>query len=260
MYDANTRPSSASACPLRANLCKNPVCGSVPEIAKRSNQDMIALKRGERLTVRDGACQRIWVVISGVAATCAGMEDGRRQIIGLETPGHVVCGLASVTNSENWLEALSDCNICELSLEGVTGPLDDYPELVSSLFWLIHGRLQAGASQMVMLGRLDSVERVTLFLLEMAMRIGTAAVGGVRVDLPMTREDVADYLGLNTETVSRLFTKLKKRGLVSFPNRSTFVVPEIEALERRLPVQYAQPQYTLPPQVVAAAQEHYNVR
>ena len=260
MYDTNAKPTSAADCALRENLCKNPVCGAVPEIERRSNQSMISLKRGERLTVRDGACQRIWVIISGVAATCAGMEDGRRQIVGLETPGHVVCGLASVTGSENWLEALSDCNICELSLEGVEGPLEDYPDLVSNLFWLIHGRLQAGAAQMVMLGRLDSVERVSLFLLEMAMRIGSPSVDGVLVELPMTREDVADYLGLNTETVSRLFTRIKRRGIVNFLNRSTYVLPDIEALKRRLPVQYTQPQHTLPAHVVAAAQEHLNVR
>ncbi|MHC0053795.1 Crp/Fnr family transcriptional regulator [Actibacterium sp. D379-3] len=202
---------------------------------------MTVLKRGERLDLGNGACQRIWVITSGVAAICTGLADGRRQIVGLETPGEIICGLAAASGSESWLEALSECHICEQSLAGLHGPLDQHPDLVSALFVLIHARLETCSTHLVTLGRLDSMERVSLFLLDMSRRIGQPAGASVQVELPMTREDIADFLGLNSETVSRLFTRLRKSGLVKFQSRSAYYIPDIAALERRIPMQSRAP-------------------
>lgn len=222
-------------CPMAGVTCHRQVCRLFP--SGPCEHRMTTLRRGERLSVGDGACRRIWVIVSGTAAMCTGLADGRRQIVGLETPGEVICGLMSAPGSESWVEALNECVICELSLEGVDGPLCQHPDLVAELFHLIHARLEACSAHLVTLGRLDSHERVSLFLLELARRTGRQVADGVQVDLPMTREDIADFLGLNAETVSRLFTRLKKRGLVRFMTRSAYLIPDMAALERRIPTQ-----------------------
>jgi len=114
-------------------------------------------------------------------------------------------------------------------------------QLVTDLFSIIHQRLEACSSHLVTLGRMDSTERVSLFLLDMALRIGRPSEEGYFVELPMTREDIADYLGLNTETISRIFTRLKKNKLAQFPSRNAFFIPDPAALQSRLPVAVPEP-------------------
>lgn len=78
-----------------------------------------------------------------------------------------------------------------------------------------------------------------LFLAQMAMRVGRGAYNGGPVRLPMSREDIADYLGLNAETVSRIFSRVKKTGLVKFLSPTEYVIPDLNAIARRLPVPIA---------------------
>lgn len=224
------------ACPLAGDLCKSPICQSVPDVRQGSMRRVVTLERGEQLTMSNASCNRIWVVRHGMVAICCGLSDGRRQIVELETSGNVVCGPASVDGSENWLEAMSDCTICELSLDGVTGPFENYPDLISDMFGLIHERLRENMSRLVTLGRLDSYERVAQFFYEIAVKTGQNRGNSTWVPLPMTREDIADYIGINTETVSRVISRLKKAGLVQFEGRNTYVVTDMEALKQRMPV------------------------
>lgn len=200
------------------------------------------LARGDRLDLGNGACRKMWIIQSGMAAICTGLADGRRQIIGLETPGDIVCGMAAANGSDSWIEALCDTEVSELDISSIGNPLANRtpdPEqigLLVELFSLIHRRLEICSAHLVTLGRLDSTERVILFVLDMTRRIGRACGKSMMVDLPLTREDIADYLGLNAETISRIFTRLKKSSLVQFPSRTCFAVADTNALERRLPV------------------------
>ena len=132
-----------------------------------------------------------------------------------------VLGPARVPERGEWIEALCDTMLCELDLQTMVqmsdGSRQGCPQaLVSELFNVMHQRLEECSAHLVTLGRLDSTERVTLFLLDMANRIGRSVNQGIYVELPMTREDIADYLGLNTETISRIFTRLKKANWSSF--------------------------------------------
>lgn len=194
------------------------------------------MTRGERLECRAGSCLQFWIVKSGTAATCTTLEDGRRQIVGLELPGAVVCGAMAGEGSETWLEALSDCEICELDLTDQARKLRRDPDFLALTFHLIHGRLENSLRHMTTLGRLDSQERLTLFLAETACKGQKTVDGGHHAYLTMSREDIADYLGLNTETVSRILSRIKKSGLVRFLSPTEFVVPDLEALARRVPV------------------------
>ena len=91
-------------------------------------------------------------------------------------------------------------------------------------------------AHLVTLGRLDGMERVCLFLADMAWRIGERTPAGYRVRLPLAREDIADYLGLNTETVSRIFSRVKKAKLADFSSPTEYMVRDLEALQSRAPI------------------------
>ena len=201
-----------------------------PEV---QNRRVITLTRGERLECRERGCLKFWIIKSGTAATCVSFSDGRRQIAAIENTGNTVCGPMANYGTEHWLEALDDLAVCEVDLSPEAADPSRNSAFMRSMFDLIHARLENALVLISMLGRLDSQERVTLFLAEMAAR-----AGGERaiVSLPMSREDIADYLGLNTETVSRVFTRIRKSGLVRFLSPTEFQIPDMAAVARRLPV------------------------
>ncbi len=95
-------------------------------------------------------------------------------------------------------------------------------------------------------GRLDSRERVLLFLAEMALRNAKARRPESPVTLPTSREDMADYLGLNAETISRILGRVRKSGLVRFLSTTEYVIPDMVEIARRLPVAPVAPASPLP--------------
>ncbi len=218
-------------CPS-CEICALTTCAFHDLHSANAHQRGVVLDRGGRLECRGkGACLQFWVIVEGTAATCTAFEDGRRQILGLEGPGDIVCALMAGTGTQNWLEALSDCRICELDLTPEAERLRHDPDFLAATFAVAHRRLTRSQSHISTLGRLDSRERVLLFLAQMAARSN----GGL-VTLHMSREDIADYLGLNAETVSRILSRIKKTGLVKFLSRTEYVVPDLAEIARRLPV------------------------
>lgn len=197
-----------------------------------------SLQRGARIYPSDQPCMRFHVVRTGLVATCAMTPDGRRQILCLNVAGDVICAM-SAKGAECWCEALTPSEICEFDLSSQAARLSTEPGFARALLNLVHDRLERSAVHLVSLGRLDGMERVCGFLADMTRRTGRRAGDGWRVCLPMSREDIADYLGLNTDTVSRLLTRIKKAGLARFLTVSEFEVPSLERLEDRVPIALA---------------------
>ncbi|MDJ0824658.1 MAG: Crp/Fnr family transcriptional regulator [Rhodobacter sp.] len=225
----------AGLCPACA-VCALTGCAFHNLSGAEAHQRGLRLDRGDRLDCRGrGACLQFWVIVEGTAATCTAFEDGRRQILGLEGPGDVICALMAGTGTQNWLEALSDCRICELDLTPQAKALRHDADFLAATFAVAHRRLAAAQAHISTLGRLDSRERVLLFLAQMADRAGRGLV-----TLHMSREDIADYLGLNAETVSRILSRIKKSGLVKFLSPTEYVVPDMAEIARRLPVPVAE--------------------
>jgi CRP/FNR family transcriptional regulator len=218
------------------------LCTFLPASPGKSIRIKHALKRGDRLDALEGtACLKFWIVVHGTAASCTAFEDGRRQIIGLETNGEAICALMAGPGTQNWLEALNDCLICEIDLSPRAKELHGDPAFLAASFHVVHRRLERCQNHLTTLGRLDSVERVMLFLAEMAVQAGATPDTQPLVTLPMSREDIADYLGLNSETVSRILSRLKKSRLVKFLSPSEFIIPDLRQIDQRLPVNIPTP-------------------
>lgn len=172
---------------------------------------------------------------SGLAALCAGLPDGRRQIIVLIAPGEPVAAWPALL-PQTWIEALTRTVVCQPELPRRPGFPSGETRYLESMLRLSHSRLQASIAHMVTLGRLDGTERVYAFLSDMTRRLGRPEGNGFRVQLTLTREDIADYLGLNSETVSRILGAIKRSGLVSFESPTELLVPSLGALEDRSPI------------------------
>lgn len=190
------------------------------------------LDRGGRIGACSGPCVRFWTVLSGTAAICHTLQDGRRQIASIERAGSTIGGPMAQDTSPIWLEALEPSVVCEIDLSSGFAALRDDPAFLKVMFGLVHARLEATTRHVTALGRLDAAERVTLFLAETAALVPA----GEPVHLPLSREDIAGFLGLKAETVSRVFSRLKKDGLFRFLSPTAYEVPDPDALAHRLPL------------------------
>ena len=126
------------------------------------------LDRGGRIGACSGPCVRFWTVLSGTAAICHTLQDGRRQIASIERAGSTIGGPMAQDTSPIWLEALEPSVVCEIDLSSGFAALRDDPAFLKVMFGLVHARLEATTRHVTALGRLDAAERVTLFLAETA--------------------------------------------------------------------------------------------
>ncbi len=205
----------------------------IPSDQEDSRDRRVSLQRGERLRA---GCLKLWRVIDGLVALGFLLPDGRRQIVCLSTPGDVVCPVSTQAVGDIWVEALTPSELEEIDLAAQQRNIGRDPDLTAALFGMVHQQVKCASAHLVTLGRLDGMERVCLFLADMAWRVGQDTPGGRRVHLPLSREDIADYLGLNAETVSRIFSRVKKAKLAIFLSPTDYLVTDMAALERRAPI------------------------
>lgn len=151
--------------------------------------------------------------------------DGRRQIVGFAVEGDIL-GLVGGEEYPSSAEALTDCRIVRLSAAKLYRLAAEQPLLGRRLLNQARAELAAAQEQMLLLGRLNPLERVASFLLRLSQQRGAD-----RLELPMSRQDIADYLGLTIETVSRCFTKLRKAGIIELPRASEVVLRDGDRLD-----------------------------
>ena len=165
-------------------------------------------------------------VVSGTVRTCKFLSDGRRQIEAFYGPGEVF-GFERDGRHRLSAEAVSECNLVAYRRRGVEAALAEDGELARQLLtYALHSATDAQAHAFL-LGRRAAAEKVAAFLLEWASRSGNEQ----SVSLPMSRQDMADYLGLTIETVSRTLSQFERDGLIVIPSARQIRVLRREALE-----------------------------
>lgn len=185
--------------------------------------------------IREGeTAEYFFNVTSGTAKLFKLLPDGRRQITGFAGMG-VFLGLAVSTSYAFSAEAVDTMRICRFSRSKLRALLDDFPAMEKRLLDVASNELVAAQEQMLLLGRKTARERLASFLVaraEMSAHCGTAPLARLpqRISLPMTRGDIADYLGLTIETVSRTITRLKNDRLIELPSTSEVVLLNVAAL------------------------------
>jgi CRP/FNR family transcriptional regulator len=155
----------------------------------------------------------VFNVTAGAVKLYKLLPDGRRQVTGFLFPGDFL-GLVHNDSYAYSAEALTATTLCRFPRRKLEALLDELPKLEQRLLGIASHELAAAQDQIMLLGRKSARERVVSFLLmlsDAAVRRGGA---GDIVSIAMGRSDIADYLGLTIETVSRVFTELKTQGLV----------------------------------------------
>jgi len=150
-------------------------------------------------------------VVEGAVRSHKLLSDGRRQIGAFHLPGDIF-GLENGDFHRFTAEAIVDTTVRLVKRQSLERVARTDPAMVRSLLTMTTDNLQHVENQLLLLGRKTSRERVAAFLLEM---YGRVTAGGV-IALPMDRRDIADYLGLTLETVSRALSTLQKKGILKF--------------------------------------------
>jgi CRP/FNR family transcriptional regulator len=157
------------------------------------------------------------------------LQDGRCQITGFLQPGDF-CGIATDGTYAYSAEALEPTEICSMPRKKLEMVFARHPELERRLLAIISHELSVAQDQMLLLGRKTATERLAAFLLRQSERNERLNWPANPVHLPMSRADIADYLGLTIETVSRTFTKLKEEGAIRLPAKTVVELTDLDRL------------------------------
>jgi CRP/FNR family transcriptional regulator len=169
-------------------------------------------------------------VTAGTAKLFKLLPDGRRQITGFVGPGHFL-GLAVSDTYAFGAEAIDHVHYCRFPRARLRTLLDDFPLMEKRLLEVAANELVAAQEQMLLLGRKTARERLASFLVMQSRQGIPCGHSRQRFKLPMTRSDIADYLGLTIETVSRTLTRLRAEGLIAIMSQSELAIRDPVGLE-----------------------------
>jgi len=172
-------------------------------------------------------------VVHGVAALSQTMEDGRRQMVGLLLPSDFL-GRPNRERAPYDVTATTDLQLCCFRRAPFQDMLTTTPHVSQRLLEMTLDELDAAREWMLLLGRKTAREKIASFLSIIARRDATVTapdgVTEVTFDLPLTREAMADYLGLTLETVSRQMSSLKKDGVIRLEGKRHIIIPDFDVL------------------------------
>ena len=185
-------------------------------------------KPGEIVFSEGDDADSVYEVVRGMLRLCKILPDGRRQITGFLSAGQFL-GLAPEAICVYTAEAITEVTLCRYKRAAFDRLIDEVPGFAKRVLAVASHELSAAQNQMFLLGRKAALEKVASFLLLMAQQAGEDDDGAI--GLPMTRSDIADYLGLTIENVSRTLTRLKHDRLIALPTPDRIEIRNRHQLE-----------------------------
>ena len=214
MRKAGAVLNPCAACPIRDMS----VCGALrPDEVGRLNAIVTrrTVAADEMLFLEDDPANALYIVTDGCIKLYKMLPDGRRQITGFLYRSDFL-GLAFRERYAYSAEAVVTSDVCSFPKNRLEALLDDFPEMERRLLSICSNELASAQDQMLLLGRKTAEEKLASFLWLLSQRARLKEEDANELELPMMRSDIGDYLGLTIETISRTFTQLKKRQVISF--------------------------------------------
>ncbi|MEO7504266.1 MAG: cyclic nucleotide-binding domain-containing protein [Sphingomicrobium sp.] len=198
----------------------------------RRTGSTVSLESGKPLFFEGDPADAVFTITTGALRLSKLLADGRRQIAGFLFPGDFL-GLTVEDVHLFTAEAVVPSELCRFSRPRFERFLDEHPHMGRRLFAVAAHELAAARLQVVLLGRKTATEKVVSFLLWLASRCRKHGYLADDVELPMTRTDIADYLGLRIETVSRELSGLRARHMIKLTGMHSLQLlnkPALQAL------------------------------
>lgn len=228
LFASGERPGPCSICGTRGLG----LCGSLTEM-EMSRLVSIAsyhtFESGQTLIWEEEAAEFISVLLEGCVVVYKLMQDGRRQVTGFLFPTDMI-GLAADDRYAYTAQAINHVRIFQFPRSNLMALFSEMPDLARKVVCVASNELAASQDQMLLLGRKTAREKLVTFIEMLMRRNRMRGRNSLNVDLPMPRPDIADYLGLTVETVSRTFTALRKDGLLDLEGPNHLIVRNERAL------------------------------
>jgi CRP/FNR family transcriptional regulator len=194
---------------------------------------VVKVSAGDVLLQEQGPIASYANVMRGVFKLTKTMADGREQIVGLKFAPDFV-GRLHQDESPVRVEACSDVEICSITRNALRKMLEENPALEAKLLHQALREVDQGREWMLALGRKTAHEKVASFLMMMVRQLDPLAGGDAATafDLPLTRAEISDFLGLTIGTVSRELTRLRRAGVIRISSHRHVDILDLEALRQ----------------------------
>lgn len=183
-----------------------------------------------------GANGELLIIKRGCLIIEACLAEGQRQVLGFRFPGDFLCTFFNQYLLNASAVALTEGSFARIPHAALRQQIENNSSLAHALVKTAANQMEATSLHNLLLGRLNVQQRVASFLLEMVRRCGRRMVDGVSFALPMTREDIGDYLGLNADTVSRALSKLRKDRILGLNGQHEIFVRDVTSLQTHTPL------------------------
>lgn len=228
----NVSGDRCAACPIRHRaVCAT--CDDTELAALEKIKYYRSYTPGQPIMWRGDPMDYVASVVVGTARLERTLEDGRKQMVGLLLPSDFIGRPGREVISHD-VTAVTDVTLCCFRRKPFERMLNDTPHLSQRLMEMALDELDAARDWMLLLGRKTAREKIASLLLLIHKRSdrpdNLGHQSSAEIELPLTREDMSNYLGLTLETVSRQFSKLKKEGLIVLEGNRTVMIPDPEAL------------------------------
>ncbi|GGX65762.1 transcriptional activator protein FnrL [Tateyamaria omphalii] len=223
---------SCSSCPIRHRA----VCARCDEDELEQLNQIKFYKTytaGQTIAMRGDALDVVASVVAGTATLERAIEDGRTQLVGLLLPSDFI-GRPGRDTLQYDVTAVTDVTLCCFQRKPFESLLIRIPHVQERLLEMALDELDAARDWMLLLGRKTAREKIASFLMLIAKRTvhpdGQVLGDLSRIELPISREAMANFLGLTIETVSRQFTGLRKDGVIELDGNRSVRIPDLETL------------------------------
>ena len=198
----------------RSGVDINSLAGSMELMGTR-----ISYARNVEIFGEGEPAEYLYTVVSGSVRSCKILDDGRRQVTGFHMVGEVF-GIELDEEHQFSAEAVNDAVVLVVKRSAIIGLAARDADIARQLWAMTARELQRVQDHMLVLGCMSAKQRVAAFLLQMAPHSSR----GDEIELPMTRQDIADYLGMTIETVSRTMTQLEKDAAIDLASSRRIVL------------------------------------
>ncbi len=226
------RLKSCEDCPIRYNaVCSKCDADELEKLSKIKYYR--SFSAGQTIFFAGDPLEFVASIVFGVASLTRTLPDGRVQMVGLLLPSDFL-GRPNRETIDTDIVAETDVMLCCFRRKPFEGLIEETPHVGQRLLEMTLDELDAAREWMLVLGRKTAREKIASLLYMIATRMAALEPGEATratFTLPITRETMANYLGLTIETVSRQMSAFKKEGLIAFDDRRDITVPDLDILK-----------------------------
>ena len=215
-------------------VCHQVVCSRLNGDAAQEFSTMaepVTLAPNRTLYEQGDQQDHLYIITEGVLRLSHLLVDGRRQVIGFLGPGDLLGGFHSRNGAYCTTETITTLRACSFSQSSFSTFLERHPDFCMTLLAVATNEIEAQYEHGILLARRQAKERIAAFLLMMQGRWISGNENQDVIHLPMSRNDVADYLGLTGETVSRVLNRFKQDRIIGFRGPKIVEIKNIAALD-----------------------------